>query len=133
MSFARRQRLTGGAPVRMSDRAFGAAFAATLAAIGAVSAAANAQTLSAWMFVTSGAFLVAAFLTPELLSPLRAATGFRYYHPSPLRISPHIRHYLVEYAVRMRGAAAHQACGRGLASFAGAVHRKHEGVGQGCS
>ena len=75
-----------GAPARMSDRAFGAAFAATLAAIGAVAWLASA-TLSAWLFVISGALLAVAFLTPELLSPLNALRarliGFRYYPPPP--------------------------------------------------
>ena len=66
------ERLTEGeAPARASDRAFGAAFAATLAAIGAVAWLASA-TLSAWLLVISGALLAVAFLTPGLLSPLNA-------------------------------------------------------------
>jgi len=68
----KRERLTGGAPARASDRAFGVASAVAFAVIGAVSAAANAQTLSAWMFVTSGALLAVAVLTPGALSPLNA-------------------------------------------------------------
>ena len=67
-----RKRLIGGAPARVSDRAFGYVFAATLAAIGAVAWLASAQTLSAWLLVISGALLAAAFFTPELLSPLNA-------------------------------------------------------------
>ena len=67
-----RERLTeGGAPARASDRAFGAAFAVVFAVIGAVAWLASA-TLSAWLFVISGALLAVAFLTPELLSPLNA-------------------------------------------------------------
>ena len=65
------QMIGGGAPARASDRAFWAAFAATLAVIGAVAWLASAA-LSAWLFVVSGALLVVAFLTPELLSPLNA-------------------------------------------------------------
>ena len=133
-----RERLTAeGAPDRVSDRAFGVAFAAAFAVIGAVAWLASA-TLSAWLFVISGALLVVAFLTPGALAPLNALrAGFLFPFspppPPPLRISPHTRHYLVEYAVRVRGAAARRACGRGLAPVSGSFHRKHEGVGQGCS
>ena len=66
------ERLTGGAPARASDRAFGAAFAALFAVIGAIARLASAQTLSAWLFVISGAALAVALLTPGLLSPLNA-------------------------------------------------------------
>ncbi len=67
-----RERLIGGAPARVSDRVFGAVFAATLAAISAVARLASAQTLSAWLFVISGALLAVAVLTPGVLSPLNA-------------------------------------------------------------
>ena len=67
-----RERLTGGAPARASDRAFGAAFAGVFAVIGAVAWLASAQTLSVWLFVISGAALAVALLTPGLLSPLNA-------------------------------------------------------------
>ena len=69
----KRGRLTeGGANARASDRAFGLAFAAALAVIGVVARLAGAQTLSAWLFVISGALLIVAFLTPGALSPLNA-------------------------------------------------------------
>ena len=69
----KRERLTDGrAPARMSDRAFGVAFAAALAVIAAVARLASAQTLSAWLFVISGALLAVTFPTPRLLSPLNA-------------------------------------------------------------
>ena len=69
----KRERLNGGgAPARASDRAFGAAFAAAFAVIGAGARLAGAQTLSAWLFVISGALLIVAFLTPGALSPLNA-------------------------------------------------------------
>ena len=67
-----RERLTGGAPARASDRAFGAALGAALAVIGAIAWLASEQTLSAWLFVVSGAALAVALLTPGLLSPLNA-------------------------------------------------------------
>ncbi len=68
----KRERLTGGgARARASDRAFGVAFAATFAVVGAVVRLASAS-LSAWLLVISGALLAVAFLTPELLSPLNA-------------------------------------------------------------
>ena len=59
----------GGRPARGSDRAFGAAFAVVFSIGGAV-AWIRGGALPAWPFVVSGAFLVAAFLTPELLTPL---------------------------------------------------------------
>ena len=79
----------------MSDRAFGVAFAAVFAVIGAVARPASAQTLSAWMFVISGALLAVALLTPGLLSPLntlraRLLSAVRR-SPLYLRISPAIR------------------------------------------
>ena len=67
------ERLTdGGAPARASDRAFGSAFAALFAVIGAVGWIRGGEPL-AWPFVVSGAFLAAGLLTPELLSPLNKA------------------------------------------------------------
>ena len=59
----------GGRPARGSDRAFGAAFAVVFAVIGAV-AWIRGGAPPAWLFVVSGAFLAAALLTPELLTPL---------------------------------------------------------------
>ncbi len=69
----KRERMTeGGAPARASDRACGAAFATALAVIGSVLWLAGANTLSAWLFVISGALLIVAFLTPGALSTLNA-------------------------------------------------------------
>ena len=59
----------GRPPARGSDRAFGAAFAVVFAIGGAVAWLRGGE-FPAWPFVVSGAFLVAAFLTPELLAPL---------------------------------------------------------------
>ena len=82
-------------PTLMSDRAFGVASAAALAVIGAVARAASAQTLSAWLFVTSGALLAVAVLMPGLLSPIntlraRLLSAVRH-SPLYLRTSPAIR------------------------------------------
>ena len=62
----------GERPAPGSDRAFGVAFAALFAVVGAV-AWIRGGGPTAWPFVVSGAFLVAALLTPELLTPLNAA------------------------------------------------------------
>ena len=112
----------GGAPARMSDRAFGAAFAATLAAIGAVAWLASA-TLSAWLFVISGALLAVAFLTPELLSPLNALRARLNWIPllPPLRIPPHIRCYLVE----LRYLFPRDCCSSGLRERLGSGCARH--------
>ena len=59
----------GERPAPGSDRAFGAAFAIVFAVVGAV-AWIRGGAPTAWPFVVSGAFLVAALLTPELLTPL---------------------------------------------------------------
>ena len=62
----------GERPAPGSDRAFGAAFAFVFAVVGAVAWIRGGEP-PAWPFVISGALLVAALLTPELLTPLNAA------------------------------------------------------------
>ena len=62
----------GGRPASGSARAFGAVFAFVFAVVGAIPWIRGGDP-PAWPFVVSGAFLVAALLTPELLAPLSAA------------------------------------------------------------
>lgn len=100
-----RERLPGGrASARMSDRAFGAAFAAAFAVIGAVAWLAS-ETLSAWLFVISGALLTVSFFTPGLLSPLNALRARLLDSATPpiLRISPRIRLILWNMALIAAG------------------------------
>ena len=81
-------------PTRMSDHVFGVAFAAVLAVIGAVEWIRGGAS-PAWLFIVSGALLVAGLLTPELLSPLNALRARLLIavrrSPLYLRISPAIR------------------------------------------
>ena len=95
-----------------SDRAFGAAFAALFAVVGAV-AWIRGGAPTAWPFVVSGAFLVAALLTPELLTPLNKARAklslflsHCFYPPPLLRISSFLLRYLVEHPLACGGLAA---------------------------
>ena len=59
-------------PERGSNRALGVAFASAFAVVGAA-AWVRGGAFPAWLFVVSGAFLVAALLTPDVLAPLNKA------------------------------------------------------------
>ena len=62
----------GAARARGSDQAFGIAFALAFAFAGAVAWLLIGETPAQWLFVVSGAFLVAAFLAPQPFAPFDA-------------------------------------------------------------
>ena len=76
----------GAARVRSSDRAFGAAFAAAFAVVGAAAWLLIGGAFARWLFVVSGAFLLAAIVAPQALAPLNAARVKLSAYPFPRRV-----------------------------------------------